>query len=231
MESANTKQKIFCVGNNKTGTTSLMKFVRDLGIVVGDQRRSEDLAFRYLHKNTMQEFWSGLLAEINLAQFFQDIPFSNPNILRGLLQHFPDTKYIYTTRRPDDWYRPLVKFHGGAAGFNLTQDDDGGVDFDTKDVLEKLQTWQYRDFSGLSPLNQHFGFDNSDDPYNRNTFIDFHLRHAENAARELKGHHSLFIDITKSHSTTVTDLMSFLSVDNESLARQLQMPHLNKASS
>jgi len=231
MENASSKQKIFCVGNNKTGTTSLNRFFEELGLVVCDQRRCEALAFRYLHKNTVQEFWSGLLAEIDSAQFFQYIPFSNPIILRGLLHHFPDAKYIYTIRRPDDWYLSLVKHHCRAAGFNLTQDDNGGVIFDTKDVLEKLQAWQYRGFSGLYLLNQHFGFDNSKDPYNRDKFIDFHLRHAENAARELKGHHSLFIDITKSQGTAVTDLMLFLGVDNESLTKKLQMPHLNRASS
>ena len=37
------KQKIFCIGRNKTGTTSLKRAFEDLGYPVGDQRKAEIL--------------------------------------------------------------------------------------------------------------------------------------------------------------------------------------------
>ena len=39
------KQKVFCIGLNKTGTTSLEKAMKDFGFLVGDQRQGE-LLFR-----------------------------------------------------------------------------------------------------------------------------------------------------------------------------------------
>ena len=37
----NKKPKIFCIGHNKTGTTSLTKAIKDLGFIVGNQREAE----------------------------------------------------------------------------------------------------------------------------------------------------------------------------------------------
>jgi 3-oxoacyl-[acyl-carrier-protein] synthase III len=44
------KQKIFCVGCNKTGTTSLEVALRELGYIMGDQATAELLTIQYWGK-------------------------------------------------------------------------------------------------------------------------------------------------------------------------------------
>ena len=58
------KVKYFCIGRNKTGTTSLKKAFEDLGFIVGDQRAAELLADR-------QHFYNDLEALIKYGKTVQ----------------------------------------------------------------------------------------------------------------------------------------------------------------
>jgi hypothetical protein len=69
--------KIFCIGANKTGTTSLKQAFINLGFTVGDQRTAELMLRSYI-----QGDYSGLIDYCQTAQVFQDIPFSWPEIYK-----------------------------------------------------------------------------------------------------------------------------------------------------
>ena len=52
------KTKFFCIGRNKTGTTSLKKAFSDLGFIVGNQTLSEKLYDRYFFSNDFDKIVS-----------------------------------------------------------------------------------------------------------------------------------------------------------------------------
>lgn len=106
------KQKIFCIGYNKTGTTSLAKALRELGIMVGVQRLGELL----LHDWARRDF-RRLVRYCRTAQAFQDVPFSLPFTFQAVDQKFPGSKFILTVRNsPEQWYESLTRFHTAKFG-------------------------------------------------------------------------------------------------------------------
>jgi len=106
------KPKIFCVGRNKTGTTSLAKALSDLGIVVADQRRGEMLLRDWAKRDFRR-----IVQFCNTAQAFQDVPFSLPYTFQILDIKFPSSKFILTVRdSPEQWYSSLTRFHAKLFG-------------------------------------------------------------------------------------------------------------------
>lgn len=104
--------KVFCVGRNKTGTTSLAEALRSLGLVVGDQ----DWAGRLAHDWGTRDF-RRLFRYCHTAQAFQDVPFSLPFTYQALDQRFPGSKFILTVRNnADEWYGSLTRFHSAMFG-------------------------------------------------------------------------------------------------------------------
>jgi hypothetical protein len=102
------KQKIFCIGRNKTGTTSLAKAMKDLGFKVGKQREAEALLDDWVKRD-----FSSIISYCMRSEFFQDVPFSLPYTYIALDQAFPGSKFILTIRdNPDQWYSSLINFHG-----------------------------------------------------------------------------------------------------------------------
>ena len=74
--------QIFCIGRNKTGTTSLAEALTELGIIVGEQNLAEHL----IHDWARRDF-RRLFLYCRTAQAFQDIPFSLPFTFQALDQH------------------------------------------------------------------------------------------------------------------------------------------------
>src|SRR5690554_812633 len=65
--------KIFGIGANKTGTTSLKAAMRAMGYSIGDQRIAENLVTDWAKRD-----FARIVEYCRSAQFFQDIPFSKP---------------------------------------------------------------------------------------------------------------------------------------------------------
>jgi len=114
------KPKIFCIGRNKTGTTSLAKALKDLGIIVSKQTSAELL----IHDWSRRDF-KRILRFCHTAQAFQDIPFSLPYTFQALDMRFPGSKFILTIRdKPDQWYHSLISFHSKLFGCGKVPDYD-----------------------------------------------------------------------------------------------------------
>ncbi|MGO3184208.1 MAG: sulfotransferase family protein [Aequorivita sp.] len=106
------KQKIFCIGRNKTGTTSLKKAFKDLEYVVGNQRKAEQLLRAYKNND-----FDAITAYCNTAQVFQDFPFSYPETYKYLDKAYPNSKFILTIRNdPEQWFNSVTKFHAKRFG-------------------------------------------------------------------------------------------------------------------
>jgi hypothetical protein len=108
------KKKIFCIGANKTGTTSLKSAMKELGYSVGNQSRAESLLPAWAQRN-----FHKIVKYCYSAQFFQDIPFSLPYTYVALDQAFPRSKYILTIRdNTEQWYNSITKSHANLWGRN-----------------------------------------------------------------------------------------------------------------
>ncbi len=99
--------KLFGIGANKTGTTSLEKIFRALGLNVPNQQEQEVRIVRQLHRGNLrplQEF---------VARFdaFQDSPFSQGLTFAQVDALFPQSKFILTVRDPEPWFDSLCRFH------------------------------------------------------------------------------------------------------------------------
>jgi len=106
------KRKYFCIGRNKTGTTSLKKAFEDLGYPVGDQAVAEKLTDISYFKGD----FSPIIQYCESAQVFQDVPFSWPETYKYLDRAYPGSKFILTVRDADQWYRSITRFHAKMFG-------------------------------------------------------------------------------------------------------------------
>ena len=103
----NNKKKVFCIGMNKTGTTSLQTLLSDHGYKIGIQNEGEMLLkdFENLENGTIKKYFSQCDA-------YQDVPSSIPSFYKRLDNIFPDSKFILTIRdNPEIWYESLTNFH------------------------------------------------------------------------------------------------------------------------
>ena len=141
--------KIFCIGLNKTGTSSLELVLESMGYRLGDQSAAEAKFGRWVKRDFR---W---LAEFcKTADAFQDAPFSFPFTFVYLDQLFPKSKFILTERESADrWYESVVRFH------QLIASLEPGIHYQFPYVVSRL-----------------FGTDQSD-PYEREMAIAYYEQH------------------------------------------------------
>lgn len=106
------RRKVFCVGRNKTGTTTLADALQRLGYRVGDQLAAEKLLFDYARRDFRR-----LVRYCRTADAFQDVPFSFPYTFVAMDQAFPDSRFVLTVRAsPEQWYDSMIRFQGKVHG-------------------------------------------------------------------------------------------------------------------
>ena len=106
------KIKVFCIGQNKTGTTSIESVLEKLDYKMGKQAKGEKL----LKEWAIRDF-KNIIKLCKTADAFQDIPFSNDFTYEILDYVFPKSKFILTIRNnKDEWYESLTRFHSKIVG-------------------------------------------------------------------------------------------------------------------
>jgi hypothetical protein len=99
-------RKVFCVGRNKTGTTSLEAALQLLGLRMGLQARGEMLRSDWSRRD-----FTRILELCRTADAFQDVPFSLPFTFQALDMGFPGSKFILTLRdSPEQWFDSVKRF-------------------------------------------------------------------------------------------------------------------------
>lgn len=154
--------KVFGIGFNKTGTTSLQRAMTDLGYKVGLQKKAEILHHHWAKRN-----FSPIIEYCAKADFFQDIPFSLPFTYIALDIAFPNSKFILTVRdSPEQWYNSLVKFHSTLWG----KEDQIPCkeDLINADYVYKGWAWEIQKLV--------FNIEDSN-PYNKNRLIKAYVEH------------------------------------------------------
>ena len=103
--------KVFGIGFNKTGTTTLGRAFAALGITPIAEPRSPQIDFRHL---TQEIFTHGNYAPALYAALwfraFQDRPWNVWNMYRILDAAFPHSKFILTYRHPETWWRSVERW-------------------------------------------------------------------------------------------------------------------------
>ena len=100
-------EKIFCIGRNKTGTTSVDALLRELGYRVAPQRPAEMLLQEWSKRNFKKLKRFCLHYDV-----FQDVPFSYPFTYQEMDQAFPNAKFVLTIRdSAEEWYRSVYSYH------------------------------------------------------------------------------------------------------------------------
>lgn len=190
------KSKIFCIGQNKTGTTSLQKFFQDHGFKVGDQPTAELLIDDYIARN-----WKPILKYCETAEVFQDIPFSNDYLYVILDHHFPNAKFILTERdSPEQWYNSITKFHSKLFGKN------GNIP--TKKDLQD-GTYRYKGFIWKS-FKEKYG-EIEGDIYNKENLIKLYLERNTQIKHYFKNKAN-FLALNLSQADAVQKLADFVGV-------------------
>lgn len=99
--------KVFCVGRNKTGTTSIEQALSSLGYRFSVQNQGELLLDDWIRRDFRR-----IVELARGAEAGQDIPYSLPYTFQALDAAFPGSKFILTLRdSPEQWYDSLVRFH------------------------------------------------------------------------------------------------------------------------
>jgi len=158
------KKKIFCIGRNKTGTTSLKKALENIGVGVGHQRPGELL----IHDWARGDF-RRLFIFCRTAQAFQDVPFNLPFTYMALDKKYRESKFILTARDSSgQWYESLVRSHSKLFGNgNLPDTNDlKNADYCYKGYMYDVMRLVYG-----TPDN---------DPYNKDILIAHYERYNKN---------------------------------------------------
>lgn len=128
--------KVFCIGFNKTGTTSLERLLTMFGFKTGDQPVAEILSLDWLINRNPER----IIKYCYTADAFQDAPFSFPGLYKVLDEVFPNSKFILTVRNnPDEWFDSLVRFHTNLFSSDKTRPP-------TQDDLRNA-TYRYRGYA------------------------------------------------------------------------------------
>ncbi|GAB4249290.1 MAG: hypothetical protein Kow0079_01850 [Vicingaceae bacterium] len=102
------KEKVFCIGFSKTGTTSLEQALNILGYKVCNghynNNYSNYLMALYIHKD-----YEELYKIINYFDVFVDAPWGGSDLYIKLAKDFNNAKFILTTRNEEKWFNSLKK--------------------------------------------------------------------------------------------------------------------------
>ncbi len=160
-----TEPKVFCIGLNKTGTTTIENELIKFGYKTGNQVEAE-----YLVKNWYQRDFKPILRYCKKYDAFQDVPFSLPFTYQVLDQYFSSSKFILTVRdNPEQWYKSLVEFHSKLWG--------NGKDALTLDQLKKVN---YRHLGYAYKTHRDIFNTPDKDLYNKEILINYYNNHLEN---------------------------------------------------
>lgn len=158
------RNKIFCIGLNKTGTTSWAKAMRDLGYVVGSETKATMFYYDWVNGD-----YSRTIKYCRTdGEAFQDIPFSLPETFLELDAVFSNGKFVLTIRdTPEQWYNSLIKFHGKFCS------PSGDIPPSPKDLL-RAKYWK----KGLLADYCHDVFKTPiSNPYHRETLLEFYVNY------------------------------------------------------
>jgi hypothetical protein len=206
---ATTTRKVFCIGSNKTGTTSMGAALESLGFRLGNQWEAE-----LLIDNWAQGDFDTIIDYCNTADAFQDVPFSLPSTYAELDRAFPDAKFILTVRNSaDEWFDSLTRFHTKLIGKGRLP---------TADDLREF------DYHGPGWLwHAHVLIHGVDEStlYHREHYTRLYESHCRNVAQYFAKRPADLLVLNLRDSQAMHSLCTFLGLQHNNRP----MPHLNRS--
>ena len=195
------KTKYFCIGINKTGTTSLEKAFVQLDYLVGNQFVAERLFDKYYAKNNFKP----IIKYCETAQVFQDIPFSCPETYKYLDRAYPGSKFILTVRdNAEQWYSSITRFHAKKFGLN------GRIP-----TAENLKNATYLRLGYTYDAIKILYQTPDGDLYNKQMLIDYYNRHNEAVLEYFKRRPEDLLVINLAESDAYARFVEFIGVETE----------------
>ncbi len=192
--------KYFCIGFNKTGTTSVEKAFLDLGFQLGSQDKGTSLFQAWVDRD-----FNEICKFAKSADVFQDIPFSLPYTFIALEQYFPNAKFILTIRDDEnEWYDSLVRFHiklwGKEGQTKLTRED-----------LENATPYHYSRLYFVQKIYQTEDYD----LYNKNILTKVYLDHNSSVEYYFKDKPEKLLILNLQEDRAYHKFVDFLGVTTE----------------
>lgn len=94
--------KIFCIGSNKTGTTTLTKSLQILGYFVCPENLMFNSGSKHFYNQSIGNY-EKLFKLVNIYDAFEDRPWNHSDFYKSLDENFPESKFILTVRNTDNW--------------------------------------------------------------------------------------------------------------------------------
>lgn len=102
------KDKVFVIGFNKTGTTSLKRALITLGYnFLSENRLYSSKIFEEIHNKN----FSSLEKHLKNYNAFKDRPWNHPGVYQYLDNKFENAKFILTLRDVDSWLNSYKKWN------------------------------------------------------------------------------------------------------------------------
>jgi hypothetical protein len=207
------RAKVFCVGFNKTGTTSMGQAFRLLGYRVAPQWPAELLLRRWAARS-----FRHIISYCRRFDAFQDIPFSLDDTFKAVDINFPQSKFVLTIRPPDEWYESLLAFHVQFIRSRKVIVDGRP----TKNQLMQLGTvykgWMWEGHKFI------YGAADDKDLYNKEKYIAVYNAHNAQVINYFKNRPNDLLVLSIADPAAMKMLCAFLHKP----WRKQQMPHLNK---
>lgn len=190
------KPKIFCIGQNKTGTTTIESVLKRFGYTLGNQVKGELLLDAWYQRDFRQ-----IIQFCKSAQAFQDVPFSLPYTYQHLDVAFPNAKFILTERESaEQWYNSITKFHS-----KLWSDGEGIP------TASELKNARYR-YKGYAYQFIKDVYKTADEAiYDKNTLISHYNNYNKRVKDYFKSRPEKLIVINVSNSLDYANLCAFLN--------------------
>lgn len=216
----NSRHKIFCIGFNKTGTTTLEKVLIDLGFNGPDQQYQE----RLLSNDVDNGQFQNLENFIQDYDFFQDRPFSQNNTYLACDLLFPGSKFILTIRDEDSWFNSIYNYHKKIFGFNDRSEIDENFFKGKKLYLDKDYTWKNKKKFVLK-IDENKSYEDWSLLYDEKHYKEIYRNRNNEIIKyfHARPNDLLIIDLTKESDTK--KIVNFLGLNSDQIK---QMPHKNK---
>lgn len=203
------KKKVFCIGHNKTRTTSIKYLLENFGYKVGIQADAELLLGDWAIRDFRR-----IIKYCETADAFQDIPFSLDYTYQAVDHAFPGSKFILTVRNDEnEWYQSLIRFYG-----KITISNERFTAEDLKNYHGNGKGWLWR-------VNQFVYGINEDNLHDEKKYKSYYLKYNSQIKEYFKNRPNDLLVINLSDSSAMKRLCYFLGIE---FTGQV-MPHLNKS--
>lgn len=212
--------KVFGIGYNKTGSTSLIAIFHALALNCAIQHEQELLIVKQLYEGNYQPF-KEYIARYDV---FQDQPFSQHDWYILADAFFPNSRFILTIRDAEEWFDSMCRFHAKAYGVESVKELTES--FFREKVHYLYEGYAYETVKHTVEIVKNGKIEcDWSLLYNKDHYIKFYMDRNERILKYFKNRPKdlLVLDIT--NEKDISQILEFLEFPKN---LNFAMPHANK---